>query len=111
MAGSRAIPSAAQKKLNEVGKTVKMRALEKGYYGLRGEIADIIQPGQVFDFAVADLEEHSKVDALKKPGETITIDKVKYHVPAWMEDASKKPKEVEAEEDEPESGSADDDVL
>lgn len=108
----KAVPSAALRNAEKIGKTIKLRATQRGYYGLRGTIADIREPGQVFDFAVKDLEPATK----KQSGrDVITVDGEKYLLPSWVEDASKEP--ASSEDDDAEvgagegKGSGDEDVL
>lgn len=96
----------------KVGKTVRLRALSRGYYGLAGVVADLRDPGDVFSFAIKDLEPFKRgkyADGQER--RSVTIDGIEYGLPSWCEDASN-PVRVDEDEDELETvPSANDDVI
>ena len=54
-----ALKKHAEKEAKTVGKTIKVRAIAKGYYGL--PLADTIEPGTEFRMRVADLKPKKKL--------------------------------------------------
>lgn len=109
------VAQAIQERAKRVGppaKTIELRATQTGYYGIRG-LADIVTPGQVFPFAVKDLQPAGTV----KGREQVTVDGIAYELPSWtvLASAPVRNDDDEDEDDEyettPASRSASDDVI
>lgn len=98
------------KRVGPPAKTIELRATQTGYYGIRG-LADIVQPGQVFPFAVKDLQPAGSV----KGREQVTVDGTAYDLPSWAVLASAPVRNDDEDDDEyddsPSAGSASDDVI
>lgn len=107
------------------GKLFKVRAISLGQYGR--PIANLIQPGTVFNMAVSDLEplerKQKEAEAVKHDGtrearirsleerQTVTFDGVEYLLPLWVEDAKKPAVVDETDEDEAVEVSTDQNVI
>ena len=90
-------------KEKKTGKTIKVRAIAKGYYGL--PLADIIEAGQEFQMRVADLKPKDKKRTKYFAGSPIryvTVEGKEYELPSWCVDA-KTPRETEDDEDQTET--------
>lgn len=88
-------------------KTVQLRATQRGYYGVHGAVAELIDPETVFAFAVKDFQPAGSYIGRG----TITVDGVAYELPTWCEDASTPIQRADEDDEADVYEDASDDVI
>lgn len=98
-------------KRNKIGPTVRVRAIERGFYGY--PLADIREEGAVFRMAIKDLTPATG-DAKNykgKPQATIEHEGTMYDLPTWVVDAATPIENDEDDDQDDDSTDSNIDVL